>query len=132
MPRPTIRMRMSRPMTSPHRRRMDLMVRLLLGLRTSPHRRRMTTARLRPVQQPLRVPPSAPARLVVLASGTGSLLESLLEAAVDDYPGRIVAVGTDRACRALEIAAAASLPAYTVRLGDFAGRDAWDGAMTEA
>ena len=29
------------------------------------------------MQQPLRVPPSAPARLVVLASGTGSLLESL-------------------------------------------------------
>jgi phosphoribosylglycinamide formyltransferase-1 len=84
------------------------------------------------VQQPLRVPPSAPARLVVLASGTGSLLESLLEAAVDDYPGRIVAVGTDRDCRALEIAAAASLPAYTVRLGDYADRDTWDGAMTGA
>jgi len=84
------------------------------------------------VQQPLRVPPSAPARLVVLASGTGSLLESLLEAAVDEYPGRIVAVGADRDCRALEIAAAASLPAYTARLGDYADRDAWDAAMTEA
>jgi len=84
------------------------------------------------VQQPLRVPPSAPARLVVLASGTGSLLESLLEAAVDDYPGRIVAVGADRDCRALEIATAASLPNYTVRLGDYADRDAWDSAMTEA
>jgi phosphoribosylglycinamide formyltransferase-1 len=78
------------------------------------------------------VPPSAPARLVVLASGTGSLLESLLEAAVDDYPGRIVAVGADRDCRALEIATAASLPNYTVRLGDYADRDAWDSAMTEA
>jgi len=84
------------------------------------------------VQQPLRVPPSAPARLVVLASGTGSLLESLLEAAVDEYPGRIVAVGADRDCRALEIAAAASLPTYTARLGDYADRDAWDAAMTEA
>ena len=84
------------------------------------------------MQQPLRVPPSAPARLVVLASGTGSLLESLLEAAVDEYPGRIVAVGADRDCRALEIAAAASLPAYTARLGDYADRDAWDAAMTEA
>jgi len=78
------------------------------------------------------VPPSAPARLVVLASGTGSLLESLLEAAVGDYPGRIVAVGADRDCRALEIATAASLPTYTVRLGDYADRDAWDTAMTEA
>ena len=45
------------------------------------------------MQQPLRVPPSAPARVVVLASGTGSLLESLLESAVSDYPARIVAVG---------------------------------------
>ena len=78
------------------------------------------------------MPPSAPARLVVLASGTGSLLESLLEAAVGAYPGRIVAVGADRDCRALEIATAASLPTYTVRLGDYADRDAWDTAMTEA
>ena len=78
------------------------------------------------------MPPSAPARLVVLASGTGSLLESLLEAAVGDYPGRIVAVGADRDCRALEIATAASLPTYTVRLGDYTDRDAWDTAMTEA
>ena len=69
---------------------------------------------------------------MVLASGTGSLLESLLEAAVGDYPGRIVGVGADRDCRALEIAATASLPSYTVRLGDYADRDAWDIAMTEA
>ncbi|WP_284224904.1 phosphoribosylglycinamide formyltransferase [Mycobacterium antarcticum] len=81
---------------------------------------------------PLRVPASAPARLVVLASGTGSLLESLLEAAVGDYPARVVAVGTDRDCRALEVAAAASLPSYTVRLGDHADRQAWDAAITEA
>jgi phosphoribosylglycinamide formyltransferase-1 len=84
------------------------------------------------VQQPLRVPPSAPARLVVLASGTGSLLASLLEAAVGDYPGRVVAVGADRDCSALEIAAAASVPTYTVRLGDHPDRDAWDVAITDA
>jgi phosphoribosylglycinamide formyltransferase-1 len=73
-----------------------------------------------------------PARLVVLASGTGSLLESVLEAAVGDYPARVVAVGTDRDCRALEVAAANSLPAYTVRLGDHPDREAWDTAITEA
>jgi phosphoribosylglycinamide formyltransferase-1 len=84
------------------------------------------------VQQPLRVPPSAPARLVVLASGTGSLLASLLEAAVGEYPARVVAVGADRACTALEIAAAASVPTYTVRLGDHPDRDAWDKAITDA
>jgi phosphoribosylglycinamide formyltransferase-1 len=69
---------------------------------------------------------------VVLASGTGSLLESLLEAAVGDYPGRIVAVGVDRDCRATDIADSASVPWYRVRLGDYPDRDTWDGAITEA
>ena len=84
------------------------------------------------MQPPLRVPASAPARLIVLASGTGSLLESLLDAAVGDFPARVVAVGADRACRALDVAAAASVPTYTVRLGDHADRTAWDTAVTEA
>jgi phosphoribosylglycinamide formyltransferase 1 len=84
------------------------------------------------VQPPLHVPPSAPARLVVLASGTGSLLESLLDAASGDYPARVVAVGADRQCRALDVATAASVPGYTVRLGDYADRAAWDGAITDA
>jgi phosphoribosylglycinamide formyltransferase-1 len=84
------------------------------------------------VQQPVRVPPSAPARVVVLASGTGSLLASLLDAAVGDYPARVVAVGVDRDCRAVEIATAASLPTFTVRLADHVDRTAWDAALTEA
>jgi phosphoribosylglycinamide formyltransferase-1 len=84
------------------------------------------------VQQPIRVPPSAPARLVVLASGTGSLLESLLNAAVGEYPARVVAVGSDRDCPALDVAAAASVPTYTVRLGDHPDRQSWDVALTEA
>ncbi|MCV7031596.1 phosphoribosylglycinamide formyltransferase [Mycobacterium sherrisii] len=82
--------------------------------------------------EPLRVPPSAPARLVVLASGTGSLLSSLLAAAVDDFPARVVAVGVDRDCRAAEIAAAASVPTFVVRLGDHPSREAWDAAITAA
>ena len=84
------------------------------------------------MQQPFRVPPSAPARLVVLASGTGSLLASLLDAAVADYPARVVAVGVDRDCRAVEIATEASLPTFTVRLADHPDRDAWDAALTKA
>jgi phosphoribosylglycinamide formyltransferase 1 len=84
------------------------------------------------VQQPLRVPPSAPARVVVLASGTGSLLAALIDAAVGDFPARVVAVGADRDCRATEIAAAASVPAFTVRLADHQDRDAWDAAITDA
>jgi phosphoribosylglycinamide formyltransferase 1 len=84
------------------------------------------------VAEPLRVPPSAPARLVVLASGTGSLLGSLIDAAVGDYPARVVAVGADRDCLAIKIAEAASVPTFTVRLGDHANRDAWDAAITDA
>ena len=84
------------------------------------------------MQQPFRVPPSAPARLVVLASGTGSLLASLLDAAVGDYPARVVAVGVDRDCPAADIAAAASLPTLRVRLADHPDRDAWDAALTQA
>ena len=76
------------------------------------------------------VPPGAPARLVVLASGTGSLLQALLQAAVGDYPARVVAVGLDRDCRAATIAAAAGIPAYVVRLGDHPDRTAWDTAIT--
>ena len=84
------------------------------------------------MQQPLRVPPSAPARLVVLASGTGSLLASLLEAAVGDYPARVVAVGADRDCPALQIAGDAAVATYTVRMGDHPDRAAWDTAITAA
>lgn len=83
-------------------------------------------------QPPLRVPPSAPARIVVLASGTGSLLNSLLDAAVGDYPARVVAVGVDRECRAVDIAANAGLPSFAERLGDHPDRAAWDAAITAA
>lgn len=77
-------------------------------------------------------PPSLPARVVVLASGTGSLLNALLDAAVGDYPARVVAVGVDRDCRAAKIAADAGIASYTVRLGDHPDRDAWDAAIADA
>ncbi|ORW13544.1 phosphoribosylglycinamide formyltransferase [Mycolicibacter longobardus] len=70
--------------------------------------------------------------MVVLASGTGSLLEALLAAAVGDYPARVVAVGTDRNCRAVEIARSAGLPVFTVALSDYPDRAAWDLALAEA
>ncbi len=82
--------------------------------------------------EPIRVPPSAPARMVVLASGTGSLLQALLDAAVGDYPARVVAVGVDRDCRAEQIAADAVLPSFQVRLGGYPDRSDWDAALTEA
>jgi phosphoribosylglycinamide formyltransferase-1 len=70
--------------------------------------------------------------LVVLASGTGSLLASLLDAAVGDYPARVVAVGLDRDCPAADIATAAALPTFRVRLADYPDRSGWDAALTEA
>jgi phosphoribosylglycinamide formyltransferase-1 len=84
------------------------------------------------VPESIRVPPSAPARLVVLASGTGSLLQSVLDAAVGDYPARVVAVGVDRDCPAERIAAAADIPSYRVALGDYPDRRSWDDAIAEA
>ncbi|MGB0877683.1 MAG: phosphoribosylglycinamide formyltransferase [Mycobacterium sp.] len=84
------------------------------------------------MQPAVRVPPSAPARVVVLASGTGSLLASLLKSAVGDFPARVVAVGTDRVCAAVDIAAAASVPVFTVRLADHPSRAAFDAAIAEA
>lgn len=60
------------------------------------------------------------------------MLRSLLEATVGEYPASIVAVGVDRDCAAVDIAAAASVPAYTVRLRDYPDRESWDLAITEA
>jgi len=91
-----------------------------------------TPTRLPSVQQPLRVPPTAPARLVVLASGTGSLLASLLRTAHGDYPGRVVAVGVDRDCPAADVAKAAAVPVYCLRVKDFRDRAEWDAALTDA
>ncbi|MCM6775149.1 phosphoribosylglycinamide formyltransferase [Nocardia sp. CDC159] len=79
------------------------------------------------------MPPTAPASVVVLASGTGSLLRSLIEAAGEpDYPARIVAVGVDRTCAATEHARAAGIPHFRVALGDHPDRAAWDAALTAA
>lgn len=81
---------------------------------------------------PPSLPACAPARLVVLASGQGSLLQSLLNAAVGDYPARVVAVGVDRDCRAAQIAADAGASVFSVKLGEHSDRVAWDAALTEA
>ncbi|QCQ90057.1 phosphoribosylglycinamide formyltransferase [Rhodococcus sp. SGAir0479] len=74
-----------------------------------------------------------PARIVVLASGTGSLLQALVGASrTDGYPATIVAVGVDRDCSATEHAAAAGIAHFRVALRDHADRDAWDVALTAA
>jgi phosphoribosylglycinamide formyltransferase 1 len=75
-----------------------------------------------------------PARLVVLASGEGSLLQALLDACADPaYGAEVVAVGADRPdIRALDRAAGAGLPTFVLRVGDFPDRAAWDHALTDA
>lgn len=74
------------------------------------------------------------ARLVVLASGTGNTLQALLDATADaSFGAEVVAVGTDRpGVRALERAATAGIPAFTVALADCPDRDAWNAALADA
>lgn len=90
--------------------------------------------RLRRVRRERREEEPLSARLVVLASGTGSTLQALLDAATDPaYGVRVVAVGADRAgIPALDRAAVAGVPAFVVRLADFADRTGWDAALAEA
>lgn len=75
-----------------------------------------------------------PVRLVVLASGSGTLLQSVLDAAGQpSYPATVVAVGADRAgIAALDRAERAEIPWFTVRMSDHPDRSAWDKALTEA
>ncbi|NKY84961.1 phosphoribosylglycinamide formyltransferase [Nocardia veterana] len=79
------------------------------------------------------MPPTAPATLVVLASGTGSLLQSLIAATEQPgYPARIAAVGVDRVCAATEHAVRAGIPDFRVAPRDHPDRSAWDIALTDA
>lgn len=75
-----------------------------------------------------------PARVVVLVSGIGTLLQSLIDAMVDPmFPAHVVAVGADRdGVPALDRAAKAGIPTFVVRLADYQGRPAWDRALTAA
>ncbi|SNR37609.1 phosphoribosylglycinamide formyltransferase-1 [Haloechinothrix alba] len=74
------------------------------------------------------------ARLVVLASGSGTLLQALLESTREaGFPARVVAVGADRdGIAALQRAADAEVDHFVVRLADHGDRAAWDRALTEA
>ena len=69
----------------------------------------------------------APLRLVVLVSGSGTLLQALLDAA--DLPAEIVAVGADRACAGLERAEALGVVTFVERVADHDEREAWDEAL---
>ena len=72
-------------------------------------------------------------RLVVLASGEGTLLQCLLDACqAGSLDADIVAVGSDRhGTRAVSRAEAAGITAFVCRVGDYAERADWDKALTE-
>ncbi|MGO4361854.1 phosphoribosylglycinamide formyltransferase [Terrabacter sp. RAF57] len=73
-----------------------------------------------------------PVPVVVLVSGSGTLLQALVDASADpDYGVRIAAVGADRPCTGLERAERAGIPTFLVRPADFEDRAAWDGALAE-
>jgi len=74
------------------------------------------------------------ARLLVLVSGEGTNLQALIDACRDEgYGAQVVAVGADRdGINGLARAQRAGLPVFTVRLPDFADREEWDAALTQA
>ena len=74
----------------------------------------------------------APARLVVLVSGSGSNLQALLDAAADPaYGARVVAVGADRdGIAGLERASRAGVPTFVDPVKAYPSRADWDAALT--
>ncbi|MGH3436139.1 MAG: phosphoribosylglycinamide formyltransferase [Sciscionella sp.] len=75
----------------------------------------------------------AVARAVVLVSGSGTLLQALLDTTVGDFPLRVVAVGADRdGIAGLGRAERAGIPGFVVRRGDHADRESWDVALTDS
>lgn len=82
---------------------------------------------------PTRDTTSSPVRIGVLASGGGTILEAIL---ATDLVVRLVAA--DRPCRALDVAAAASIPTELVDRADFGGfgpgfdREGYTRAVTDA
>ncbi len=69
----------------------------------------------------------------MLVSGTGSILQALLDACADPgFGAQIVAVGADRdGTGGVERAQAAGLPTFVRRLVDSPDRPAWDKALTQ-
>ncbi len=73
-------------------------------------------------------------RIVVLVSGSGTLLQSLLDAqAAGRLDGDVVAVGSDRdGIEGLARAERAGVPTFVVPLRAYPDRPAWDAALADA
>jgi phosphoribosylglycinamide formyltransferase-1 len=77
---------------------------------------------------------AVPARLLVLASGSGSTLQAILEAAADpDFGATVIAAGTDVAgCPAMKRAEAVGITTFSVALEQYPTRAEWNTALAEA
>jgi formyltetrahydrofolate-dependent phosphoribosylglycinamide formyltransferase len=77
---------------------------------------------------------AVPARLLVLASGNGSTLQAVVDAAAEPgFEATIVAAGTDVAgCPAMQRAERAGIPTFAVGLRDHSTRGAWNDALGAA
>ena len=79
-----------------------------------------------------RVQLPVPARVVVLVSGSGTLLQALLDATADSgYPAHVVAVGADRSgIEGLARAERAGVPTFVESVRAHPDRMAWNAALT--
>lgn len=70
--------------------------------------------------------------LVVLISGGGSNLRSLLDASDDaEFPARVVAIGADREADGFAHAEAFGIPTFSVAWSNYPDRDSWGDALLE-
>ncbi|CAA9373690.1 phosphoribosylglycinamide formyltransferase [uncultured Nocardioides sp.] len=76
----------------------------------------------------------APARLVVLVSGSGTNLQALLDACAEPaYGAKVAAVGADRdGIEGLERAERAGVPTFVRRVRDYTSREHWDRALADS
>jgi len=74
-----------------------------------------------------------PAPVIVLVSGSGTLLQALLDAARDPVYGvRVAAVGADRdGIAGLDRAQRGGIPTFVCRVADFPSRADWDVALAD-
>jgi len=79
----------------------------------------------------MKADPAPKPSIVVLASGSGSNLQALIDASRErDYPGEIIAVGCNKpGAFALERAAQANIPTFVVNHKDYGSREEFDGAL---
>lgn len=78
--------------------------------------------------------PGASRPVVVLVSGSGTLLQALIAASANPaYGVRIAAVGADRdGIEGLARAERAGIPTFVCRVGDHPTREDWDAALADA